>query len=132
MAHYLLITYSLPNPDCPLEENIGYDGGSGVSGLNEPRQPNAGSCRAYCTSTYPSSLYFNFVTPDYGWGPNTCWCKTSDSDKRAKIGVIAGEVKCGGECHDVLSYVLSNLLHLLPTFQRITLHGRSAKYLKFQ
>ena len=79
-----------------------------MNGLNEPRQPDTESCRAYCSATYPDALYYDYVTPEATWveGRNSCWCKTTNSGRTVSMGVIAGEVKCGSECHDCVSGIL--------------------------
>ena len=86
----------LANTACVIEEDTMYFGNDLNDGLNDPKQYDAESCRSFCKSDYPSAKYFNWVGPHAPWTPghNTCWCKYSDSGRRAETGHTSGEVTC--------------------------------------
>ena len=75
-------------PDCIIENNIDYPGNDINNG--DP-QNDAESCRSFCQSNYPTAKYFSLGTG------NACRCKTSNSGRIVKQGVVSGNVMCTGK-----------------------------------
>ena len=92
---------SLPSTDCYSERNIDYSGADMNNGLNN-RQNDAEACRSSCKSE-AGAQFFAWVGPSYPDSniQNTCWCKSSDSDRQDSVGVTAGNVMCGNIPGDV-------------------------------
>ena len=80
-----------------VEEDTDYARSNLNSGLEDQRQSDAMSCKAFCKSNYQSARYFTWVSPSVARNEyfNTCWCKQSDSGKKDNQGVTSGEVTCG-------------------------------------
>ena len=109
----------LVKPECLVEDNIDYAGNDINDGtLN--RQPDVASCQSFCTSNYPSSPYFVWVSPSASWtgGHDACYCKNTNAGRVKVTGITSGRVSCdGGEKqfvpHTILVTTLFNFSIIL-------------------
>ena len=103
---------------CLIEE-ISYGQGSGVNdGLADPRHNDAESCRSYCKSNYPNSIYFSWFSTTASWtqGHKRCFCKTSNADPENKVGIYSGNVHCVGVTSATSTTTISTGMIVLPHF----------------
>ena len=93
--HCLYPFISLSFTDCYAERNIDYAGADENDGLNN-RQNDAEACRLSCKSI-STAQFFAWASPSHRDTSihYTCWCKSSDSDRRDSVGVTSGNVMCG-------------------------------------
>ena len=81
-------------PECYIEIDIGYPGNDLNSGVDNI-QPDVEACRLSCSSI-AGSQFFDWVRQDYhdSYYHESCWCKSSDAGRTARVGVTTGNVNC--------------------------------------
>ena len=77
---------------CKIENGISYVGHD-LKLHRPPKKKDPESCRAHCKSAYPGrAKYFDWISPSFGKYANHCHCKTSNAGRRARDGVVAGNI----------------------------------------
>ena len=79
-------TASTTNVACLIENDFNYQGNDLGSIISVA---DYGRCISGCKTAYPSSAYFTYNTFN-----KECWCKTSDSGRRTRTGIISGNINC--------------------------------------
>ena len=92
-----MIVMHLVKPECLVEENIDYPGND-INDGTQNRQPDVASCQSFCSSNYPSSPYFDWVSPSASWtgGHEACYCKNTNAPRVKVTGITSGRVSCDG------------------------------------
>ena len=95
-----VITTPSSTAACLIEE-VAYGQGSSVNDpAADPKRNDAESCRSYCKSNYPTTIYFSWISTTSSWtqGHKRCYCKTSNAGPRVNNGgTFSGNVHCVGK-----------------------------------